>query len=127
MKKIFISLLFFFTAAGAFAQVDYDRANQAYVMYESERDKGTDVDLMYTYLVDSYKLFAALAEDPANQKIDGTKNRLRAMYPALLNGAIHYSNKNQPQKGLDCASAYIDIPQLKIFRNPWLYGGKKNA
>ncbi len=117
MKKIFISLLFFFTAAGAFAQVDYDRANQAYVMYESERDKGTDVDLMYTYLVDSYKLFAALAEDPANQKIDGTKNRLRAMYPALLNGAIHYSNKNQPQKGLDCASAYIDIPQLKIFRN----------
>lgn len=117
MKRLFISFLFLLSAAGVFAQSGYDKANQTYVMYESERDKGTNIDLMYTYLVDSYKLFAALADDPSNTKMDGTKNRLRAMYPALLNGAIYYSGKNQPQNGLNCASAYIEIPKLKVFRN----------
>ena len=116
MKRVLISIVLLLSAAVAFGQANYGKANQAYVMYESERDKGTNIDLMYTYLVDSYKLFAALAEDPSNTNIEGTKNRLRAMYPALLNGAIYYSDKRQPQKGLDCAAGYIDIPQLKVFR-----------
>lgn len=117
MKKVIISFILFLSAFCAFAQADYEKANQTYVMYESERDKGTNTDLMYTYLVDSYRMFAALADNPSNPKMDGTKNRLRAMYPALLSGAIYYSNKNQPQNGLNCASAYIDIPNLKVFRN----------
>lgn len=116
MKRVLISVLLAVTSLAAFGQTNYGRANQAYVMYESERDKGTNIDLMYTYLVDSYKLFAELAEDPSNQNNDGVKNRLRAMYPALLNGAIYYSDKRQPQKGLDCAAGYIDLPQLSIFR-----------
>lgn len=115
--RYLVSILLLIFSATAFGQVTYDRANQAYVMYESERDKAADVDLMYTYLVESYKLFATLADDPNNTKLEGTKNRLRAMYPALLNGAIHYSNKKQPQKGLDCASGYIELPKLKIFRD----------
>ncbi len=115
MKKILIFLLVFASTISLFGQANYGKANQAFVMYESERDKGTNIDLMYTYLVDSYKLFAALAEDPSNQNIEGTKNRLRAMYPALLNGAIYYSDKKQPQRGFDCASGYIDLPQLRIF------------
>ena len=33
------------------------RANQQYVLFESERDKGTNVTGMYSYLLDSYENF----------------------------------------------------------------------
>lgn len=97
------------------------RANQQYVLFESERDKGTNVTAMYSYLIDSYNEFIQVLEAPDNsQYLAGAKNRLRSMYPYLLNGAVYYSEQQQPAKALDFAAAYIDMPQLQIFRSELL-------
>lgn len=97
------------------------RANQLYVLFESERDKGTNVAAMYDYLLDSYTHFVKVVEAPDNtQYVSAAKNRLRSMYPYLLNGAVYYSEQKQPVKALDFAAAYIDMPQLKVFRSDLL-------
>ena len=60
-------------------------------------------------------------EAPDNgQYLSGAKNRLRAMYPYLLNGAVYYSEQKQPSKALDFAAAYIEMPRLKIFQSELL-------
>ena len=85
------------------------RANQQYVLFESERDKGTNITAMYDYLLESYVNFIKIVEAPDNgQYLEGAKNRLRSLYPYLLNGAVYYSEQKQPAKALDFASAYID-------------------
>ena len=97
---------------------EFNRANQQYVLFESERDKGTNMDGMYAYLLESYRSFMSVLEASDNkQYLTGVKNRLRSMYPYLLNGAIYYSENKQPSKSLDFASAYIDMPKLLIFRS----------
>lgn len=97
------------------------RANQQYVLFESERDKGTNVAAMYDYLLDSYTHFVKVVEAPDNtQYVSAAKNRLKSMYPYLLNGAVYYSEQKQPVKALDFAAAYIDMPQLKTFRSDLL-------
>lgn len=97
------------------------RANQQYVLFESERDKGTNITAMYDYLLESYANFIKIVEAPDNgQYLEGAKNRLRSLYPYLLNGAVYYSEQKQPAKALDFASAYIDMPQLAIFRSELL-------
>ena len=96
------------------------RANQQYVLFESERDKGTNITAMYDYLLESYVNFIKIVEAPDNQYLEGAKNRLRSLYPYLLNGAVYYSEQKQPAKALDFASAYIDMPQLAIFRSELL-------
>ena len=96
-------------------------ANQQYVLFESERDKGTNVTAMYDYLLDSYANFMKVVEAPNNgQYIGGAKNRLKALYPYLLNGAVYYSEQKQPAKALDFAAAYIDMPQMQLFRSELL-------
>ena len=56
------------------------RANQQYVLFESERDKGTNITAMYDYLLESYVNFIKIVEAPDNgQYLSGAKNRLRAM------------------------------------------------
>lgn len=97
------------------------RANQQYVLFESERDKATNVAAMYSYLLDSYTQFIKVVEASDNGPyLSGAKNRLRAMYPYLLNGAVYYSEQKQPGKALELAAAYIEMPQLKIFRSELL-------
>ncbi|MDO4164009.1 MAG: caspase family protein [Bacteroides sp.] len=97
------------------------RANQQYVLFESERDKGSNPTGMYTYLMESYKEFMNVVNAQGNsQYVGGAKNRLRSMYPYLLNGAVYYSEQKQPSKALDFASAYIDMPRLQIFRDELL-------
>ncbi|MDR0657912.1 MAG: caspase family protein [Mediterranea sp.] len=94
------------------------RANQQYVFFESERDKGTNIPAMYAYLLDSYREYIKVLDAPDNdQYLNGAKNRLRAMYPYLLNGALYYSELKQPSKAIDLAAAYIDMPKLKAFRS----------
>ena len=57
------------------------RANQQYVLFESERDKGTNVTAMYDYLLDSYANFMKVVEAPNNgQYIGGAKSRLKALH-----------------------------------------------
>jgi uncharacterized repeat protein (TIGR01451 family) len=109
------------TVAAQDAATAYKRANQQYVLFESERDKGTDPTAMYNYLKDSYDNFVKVVDAPDNSSIlTGAKNRLRALYPYLLNGAVYYSEQKQPGKALDFAAAYIDLPQLRIFRSELL-------
>ena len=126
MKKVFI--LTVIAVLGVWVKVVAQdaataskRANQQYVLFESERDKGTNVTAMYSYLIDSYNEFIQVLEAPDNsQYLAGAKNRLRSMYPYLLNGAVYYSEQQQPAKALDFAAAYIDMPQLQIFRSELL-------
>lgn len=97
------------------------RANQQYVLYESERDKGGAPDAMYAYLLESYREYLQVLSSPNNESyLTGAKNRLRNIYPNLLDAAIYYSNQKNAAKGLDFAAAYIELPQLQIFRSELL-------
>ena len=126
MKKILI--LTVMTVLGGWLKVAAqdaatlaNRANQQYVLYESERDKGTNSSSMYAYLVESYNLFVKVVEAPNNsQQLVGAKNRLRAIYPNLLNAAAYYSEQKQPVKFLEAATAYIELPQMQLFRGELL-------
>lgn len=126
MKRIFIlTIILMLGAWGRVAAQDAaaasKRANQQYVLFESERDKGTNVTGMYGYLLDSYENFMKVVEAPDNgQYLSGAKNRLRTIYPYLLNGAVYYSEQKQPAKALDFAAAYIEMPRLKIFQSELL-------
>ena len=127
MKRFFL-LTFIFTVgvlAGEISAQDAasasKHANQQYVLFESERDKGTNITAMYDYLLDSYNNFVKVVEAPDNgQYLEGAKNRLRSIYPYLLNGAVYYSEQKQPAKGLDFSAAYIDLPNLQVFRSELL-------
>ena len=124
-KVVVLTLIFILGAWGKAAAQDAaaasQRANQQYVLFESERDKGTNVTGMYGYLLESYENFMKVVEAPNNaQYLGGAKNRLRAMYPYLLNGAVYYSEQKQPAKALDFAAAYIEMPKLKIFQSELL-------
>ncbi|WP_291529202.1 caspase family protein [Bacteroides sp. UBA939] len=124
MKRIIILTIIFMLGVKVAAQeaaAASQRANQQYVLFESERDKGTNVTAMYSYLLDSYQNFMKVVDAADNgQYLSGAKNRLRAMYPYLLNGAVYYSEQKQPAKALDFATAYIEMPQLKIFQSELL-------
>lgn len=97
------------------------RANQQYVLFESERDKGGTPDVMYAYLLESYREYVKVLSASGNESyLNGAKNRLRNIYPCLLDAAIYYSGQNEPVKGLDFAAAYIDLPKLRIFQDELL-------
>ena len=97
------------------------RANQQFVLFESERDKGGTPDAMYAYLLESYREYVKVLSAPNNQSyLNGAKNRLRNMYPSLLDAAVYYSGQQDPVKGLDFAAAYIELPKLKIFQDELL-------
>ena len=103
------------------AAVASGRANQQFVLFESERDKGSDANAMYGYLYESYLYYIKVLEAQDNGPyLAGAKNRLRTMYPALLDGAFFYSGQHQVAKALDFASAYIDMPRLQVFRSELL-------
>lgn len=127
MKKLFI--LTVILLLGAWAKVAAQdvatmsqRANQQYVLFESERDKGGgDPTAMYNYLLESYQQFAKILEAPNNGKyLNSAKSRLRAIYPYLIRAAIYYSQQKQPVRFLDFASAYIELPQLRALRSELL-------
>ena len=40
------------------------RANQQYVLFESERDKGTNVTAMYDYLMERHRITVSILEAP---------------------------------------------------------------
>ncbi len=97
------------------------RATQQYVFYESERDKGTDPDKTYAYLLESYNQFVKVLDAPNNDaQLTSAKNRLRAIYPQLLSGAVYYSQQKQQLKFLEQATAYIELPRHKEFRDELL-------
>ncbi|NDV59473.1 caspase family protein [Bacteroides sp. 519] len=108
-------------AAGSFS-----RANQQFVMFESEHDKGTNITNMYNHLLESHIAFIKVLDAADNEQyIDATKNRLRSMYPFLLNAAVYYSEQKDQKRALDFASAYIEMPYLSVFRDELLSKDKR--
>ena len=118
---LFISLVSTRALAQDPAAAALNQGNNQYVMYESERDKGVNTDLMYDYLFSSYEYFVKVLELPNNsQYVDRAKNRLRTMYPTLFNAAVHYEEKMNPAKVLNFAGAYVDLPLMQAFRSELL-------
>ena len=122
LKSVFLALwLVMGVTVNAVAQSAadlYKRANQQYVLFESERDKGTNVNGMYDYLIDSYGKFVDVTKASGNaQYLDGTKNRLRANVSLSVECSIVLLRQKQPAKALDFAAAYIDIPYMQMFRS----------
>lgn len=99
------------------AATAFKRANQQFVLFESERDKGANLTAAYNYLLESYNAFMEVMNSGNSQDYTtGMKNRLRSMYPYMLNAMLFYSEQ-QSDKALDFALAYIDIPKMLIFRD----------
>lgn len=126
MKKIFLFLAVFLmgTAVKVAAQdaaTAFKRANQQYVLFESERDKGSNMSAAYGYLLESYNAFMEVLDaDNSQDYLTGTKNRLRSMYPYMLNATIFYSDQQLRTQALDYALAYVQIPKLLLFRDELL-------
>ena len=132
MKK-YLVLLFVVLGgvSGLYAQdteAAFKRANQQYVLFESERDKGGTPNAMYNYLLESYQAFKEVVEAQDNaQYLTGAKNRLRSIYPYLVNAAVYYSEQKQPSRALDFAGPYIDMPQMPVFRSELLQRDSRYA
>ena len=64
------------------------RANQQYVLFESERDKGTNVTAMYDYLMDSYENFMKVVESVYWRRQESTESvvSLSAEWGSVLFG-----------------------------------------
>lgn len=125
MKKFLIFYLLVLVSLGhAYAQdagATYKKANQQYVLFESERDKGTNAAGMYTYLLEAYNDFVQVTKEQNKANyIQGTKNRLRSIYPYLLNAALYYYEQKENTKALDFAAAYIDTRYMPLFRSELL-------
>ncbi|MBQ8225663.1 MAG: caspase family protein [Bacteroides sp.] len=127
MKRLFILTIIlllgtWMKVAAQDAATASKRGNQQFVLFESERDKGgADPTSMYNYLLDSYQQFVKVTEAPNNtQYLNGAKNRLRSIYPYLIRAAIYYSQEKQPIRFLEFASAYIELPNMRVFRSELL-------
>ena len=69
-----LALLFFMNAGAQDAGSTYKKANQQYVLFESERDKGANANSMYAYLMEAYTYFVQVTKEPNNASfLDGTK------------------------------------------------------
>ena len=72
-------------------------------------------------MLEAYNNFIQVTKEQNNVSyINGTKNRLRSMYPYLLNAALYYYEQKETFKALDFASAYIDIRYMPMFRSELL-------
>lgn len=123
MKRIFI--LTILLVLGMWTEVAaqdaaslLQRGNQQYALYESEQEREGDPVAMYSYLLDSYQLFVKVLDTPNNQgQLKGAKNRLRAIYPKLFNGAAYFLQQNKPIKFLEFSTAYIELPKRREFQD----------
>lgn len=69
----------------------------------------------FASLLSSYRAYLyAVRQDKNNQT---ALNGLRKVYPYLIDGAVFFSQNNQPIQALEYALAYIGLPQLEAFRN----------
>lgn len=69
----------------------------------------------FASLLSSYRAYMyAVRQDKNNPT---ALNGLRKVYPYLIDGAIFFSQNNQPDKALEYALAYIGLPRIEAFRN----------
>ena len=97
------------------------RGNQQYVLFESERDKGTDMDAAYNLLLDSYVNFKKVAESASDDaQRNAAKARLKSAYTWFEKATLSYAEANNGSKTLQFAVPYVEIPKMAIFRNELL-------
>jgi len=97
------------------------KGNQQYVLFESERDKGTDMDAAYSLLLDSYTNFKKVVESASDDAQRNTaKARLKNAYAWLEKATVYYAELNNGNKTLQFAVPYVELPKLAVFRNEML-------
>lgn len=119
MKRVLLSVIsvLVFTAVNPGCGLAQDRS-QAERNYQSfiqlYNGGATDKNAMYTYLIRSYRDYIALlGASPADQAL---KEKLRSIYPHLINGAAYYSQRGQSGDALEFAVAYVDLPKHRAFQ-----------
>jgi tetratricopeptide (TPR) repeat protein len=91
------------------------------VLFESEREKGSNADATYNYLLDSYNQFLKVISAADNSEfINSTKNRLKAAYPYFEKATLYYADAQNNSRVVDFALPYMEIPKLPIFRGDLL-------
>lgn len=96
----------------------FKRANDQYALFKDEQNRGGSSAVMYTHLYECYELYVKVLEVPNNkEQLTGAKNRLRSIYPDLMNGAAFFMNNKQPMDFLNLATAYIELPRKQAFRS----------
>ena len=123
MKKIFLLTLLFLLGictrvAAQDAAILFKRANDQYALFKNEQNRGGSSAVIYTHLYECYELYVKVLDTPNNKaQLTGTKNRLRSIYPELMNGAAYFMNSKQPLDFLNLATAYIELPRKQAFRS----------
>jgi hypothetical protein len=124
--KQFLSVILFLASAvltGRSQSTDeiFKKANQQYVFFESERDKGTNIDATYSYLLDSYTNYLKVVNASDNgEYINATKNRLKSAYSYFEKATIYYADTQNNSKVVEFALPYVEIPKLSLFRSELL-------
>lgn len=94
----------------ALAKADADMA-----AFVSQYGGGAGSPALFEKLLSAYRTYLyAVGQNRNNQT---ALNGLRKVYPYLIDGAVYFSQNNQPAKALDYALAYIGLPQLEAFHN----------
>ena len=125
MKQLGVLILFLILYSFVSQAQTMDEAlrkgNQQYVLFESERDKGTDMDAAYNLLLDSYTYFKKVAESTSDDGQRNTaKTRLKSAYTWFEKATIYYAESNNGNKALQFAVPYVEIPKLSILRSELL-------
>lgn len=94
----------------ALAKADADMAS-----FDAQYGGGVGSPALFDMLLSSYRTYLYAAKQNKNDR--AALNGLRKVYPYLIDGAVYFSQNNQPDKALDYALAYIGLPQLEAFHN----------
>ena len=103
------------SGATAFAQSSsVVKANKDVSAFVSQYNSGAAGASMYETLYSAYQTYAqAVKQDKDVTSLSG----LRRIYPYMIDGAVFFSQHNSPDKALQFALAYIDIPLMPEFSN----------
>ena len=114
---ILFSILYSFVLQAQTTDETLRKGNQQYVLFESERDKGTDMDAAYSLLLDSYAAFKKVAESASEEtQRNAVKARLKSAYSWIEKATIYYAEKNNAGKTLQFAIPYVEIQKMTILR-----------
>ena len=114
-KILYLLSALVLSGATAFAQSSsIGKANNDLNAFVSLYNSGIGNAGMFESLYSSYNIYVnALRQDKDNNAMAG----LRKIYPYMIDGAVFFSQNNAPEKALQFALAYIDIPLMEEFSN----------
>ncbi len=80
-------------------------------LYQSET---ADKKLMYSFLWDSYKEYLSFLNGAGSSGM--VKEKLRIIYPHLVNGAAYFSQCGRTTEAMEFAKAYVNMPKQAAFQ-----------